>query len=144
MIINKETSMKHWLLPTFGAFVLWGFWSFIPKITTRYISPRSAILFEVMGGVLVATMVLFTLKFKPDIHLKGVLLAMTTGGLGFLGALCYLYAVSKGPVSLIAILTALSPVITVTLSVIFLNETISLKQGFGIVLGLAAMILICT
>jgi len=40
--------MKQWLLPTFGAFVLWGLWSFIPKITTKYISPKSAIVFEVL------------------------------------------------------------------------------------------------
>jgi len=136
--------MKQWLLPTFGAFVLWGLWSFIPKITTKYISPKSAILFEVIGGILVAIIVLFSLKFKPDIHPKGVLLAITTGILGFTGALCFLYAASKGPISLIAVLSALYPVIAIVLAMIFLNESISIKQGLGIVLGLVAMILICT
>ncbi|MEW6616219.1 MAG: EamA family transporter [Thermodesulfobacteriota bacterium] len=136
--------MKQWLIPTFGAFVLWGLWSFIPKITTKYISPKSAILFEVMGGMLVAIIVLFSLKFKPDIHPKGVLLATTTGILGFTGALCFLYAASKGPISLIAVLSALYPVIAIVLAMIFLNESISIKQGLGIVLGLVAMILICT
>ena len=90
--------MKQWLLPTFGAFGLWGLWSFIPKITTKYISPKSAILFEVLGGMLIAIIVLFSLKFKPDIHPKGVLLAITTGILGFAGALCFLYAASRGPI----------------------------------------------
>ena len=136
--------MKQWLLPTFGAFVLWGLWSFIPKITTKYISPRSAILFEVLGGMLIALIVLFSLKFKPDIHPKGVLLAMTTGILGFAGALCFLYAASKGPISLIAVLSALYPVIAIVLAMIFLNESISIKQGLGIFLGLVGMILIST
>lgn len=136
--------MKQWLLPTFGAFVLWGLWSFIPKITTKYISPKSAILFEVLGGMLIAIIVLFSLKFKPDIHPKGVLLAITTGILGFAGALCFLYAASKGPISLIALLSALYPVIAIVLAMIFLNESISIKQGLGIVLGLGAMILIAT
>jgi len=136
--------MKQWLLPTFGAFVLWGLWSFIPKITTKYISPKSAIVFEVLGGMLIAVIVLFSLKFKPDIHPKGVLLAITTGILGFAGALCFLYAASKGPISLIAVLSALYPVITIVLAMIFLNESISIKQGLGIVLGLGAMILITT
>ena len=136
--------MKQWLLPTFGALVLWGLWSFIPKITTRYISPKSAIVFEVLGGILMAVIVLATLKFKPDIHPKGVLLAMTTGILGFAGALCFLYAASKGPISLVALLSALYPVIAIVLAVLFLHESISIKQGLGIVLGLGAMILIAT
>ena len=136
--------MKEWLLPTLGAFVLWGLWSFIPKITTKYISPKSAILFEVLGGMLIAIIVLFSLKFKPDIHPKGVLLAITTGILGFAGALCFLYAASRGPISLIALLSALYPVIAIVLAMIFLNESVSIKQGLGIVLGLGAMILIAT
>ena len=136
--------MKPWLLPTFGTFVLWGVWSFITKITTKYISPKSAILFEVLGGMIIATIVLFSLKFKPDIHPKGVLLAITTGALGLTGALCFLYAASKGPISLVAVLSALYPVIAVVLAMIFLEESVSVKQGLGIVLALGAMILIAT
>ena len=136
--------MKQWLLPTFGAFVLWGLWSFIPKITTKYISPKSAILFEVLGGIIIAIIVLFSLRFKPDIHPRGVLLAITTGILGFLGALLYLYAASKGPISLVAVLSALYPVIAVVLAMIFLKESISVKQGLGLVLALGSMILIAT
>ncbi|MBW1766347.1 MAG: EamA family transporter [Deltaproteobacteria bacterium] len=136
--------MKEWLLPTFGAFVLWGLWSFIPKITTKYISPKSAILFEVLGGIIFAIIVLISLKFKPDIHPKGVLLAISTGILGFAGALCFLYAASKGPISLVALLSALYPVIAIILAFCFLNETITIKQGLGMVLGVVAMILLAT
>ena len=136
--------MKQWLLPTFGAFVLWGLWSFIPKITIKHISPKSAILFEVLGGIILAIIVLISLNFKPDIHPKGVFLAIITGILGFAGALCFLYAASKGPISLVAVLSALYPIIAIVLAVFFLNESITIKQGFGIVLGLGAMILIAT
>lgn len=134
--------MRQWLLPTFGAFVLWGVWSFIPKITTRFITPKSAVLFEVAGGIVVALVVLISVRFKPDIHPIGVALALTTGILGFTGALLFLYAAAKGPISLVAVLSALYPVITVLLSIIFLKEAISLKQWLGIALGLVSMILI--
>jgi len=134
--------MKEWLFPTFGAFVLWGLWSFIPKITTKYISPKSAILFEVLGGIIFSVIV--SLEFKPDLHPKGVLLAISTGILGFAGALCFLYAASKGPISLVAVLSALYPIIAIVLAMFFLNETITIKQGVGIVLGFVAMILIAT
>ena len=134
--------MRQWLFPTFGAFILWGLWSFIPKITTRYISPKSAILYEVVGGIVVAVVVLISMRFKPDIHPVGIGLALTTGILGFSGALLFLYAVSKGPVSLVAVLSALYPVITVLLSVMILKEAISMKQWLGIALGLVSMLLI--
>jgi transporter family protein len=136
--------MKQWLLPTFGAFVLWGLWSFIPKITIKYISPKSAMLFEVLGGIIVAIIVLISLNFKPDVHPKGVFLAIITGILGFAGALCFLYAASKGPISLVAVLSALYPIIAIVLAIFFLNESITVKQGLGIVLGLGAMILVAT
>lgn len=134
--------MRQWLFPTFGAFVLWGLWSFIPKITTRYVSPRSAILFEVAGGAAVALVVLVSLRFKPDMHPVGIMLALTTGVLGFTGALLFLYAASRGPISLVAVLSALYPVITVLLSVVFLKETLSIQQWLGIALGLVSMMLI--
>jgi transporter family protein len=136
--------MQPWLLPTLGAFLLWGFWSFIPKITIKYINPKSAVLFEVLGGMILALIVLVSLKFKPDIHCKGVLLAITTGILGFGGALCFLYGASKGPISLVAVLSALYPIIALVLAMVFLNESITIKQSVGIVLGLGAMILIAS
>jgi transporter family protein len=47
--------MKAWRLPTAGTFFCWGLWSFIPKITTRYIDPKSAIIYEVIGGFFLST-----------------------------------------------------------------------------------------
>lgn len=136
--------MKEWILPSFGAFALWGLWSFIPKITVRYISPKSAIVYEVLGGMCVATLVLYSLNFRPDVHPNGVALALTTGVLGFLGALCFLFAVSEGPVSLIVSLTALYPVISIVLAICILKEPITLKQGIGIIFALTAMFLVST
>ena len=60
------------------------------------------------------------------------------------GALFFLYAASKEPISLVAILSALYPVIAVVLAMIFLKESISVKQGLGVALALGSMILIVT
>jgi transporter family protein len=134
--------MRLWVLPAFGAFIVWGLWGFLPKITVRYISPKSALVYEILGGMLVAIVVLYTLNFRLDIHSKGIALGITTGILGFLGALFFLLAVSEGPLSLIAILTALSPVMSVLLAILILNEPLTLKQGMGIIFALAAILLI--
>jgi bacterial/archaeal transporter family protein len=134
--------MTHWLLPTFGAFFFWGFTAFLPKLTVRYLSPKSALLFETLGGMIVAFIILSSLKFKPDLHPKGILLAMTSGALAFSGALCFYYAASKGPISLVATVSGLSPVMPVLLAMIVLREPLSVKQGLGIVLGILSMALI--
>lgn len=136
--------MKEWILPAFGAFLVWGLWSFIPKITVRYISAKSAVIYEVLGGIIVAVIVLYSVNFRPDVHTKGIALGIITGVLGFLGALFFLFAVSKGPVSLVATLTALYPVISILLAIVILNEPITLKQGVGIIFALVAMVLVTT
>jgi transporter family protein len=136
--------MNNWLVPSLAALLFWGLWSFIPKITTQYIHPKSAILFEVLGGLVIAFIVLVSLDFKIDIHPKGMILAMVTGALGFSGALCFLYAASKGPISLVSVVSALYPVIAILFGIFFLNESLSVKQGLGIILGLGAVVLIAT
>nr|HID58557.1 hypothetical protein [Desulfobacterales bacterium] len=133
--------MKVWLLPAFLAFVLWGIWGFIPKLTTQYISPTSAIIFEVVGGMIVGILVLFLVGFKPEIHPKGIGLAVSTGILGLLGALCYLIAVSKGKVSVVVTVTALYPIVSIGLAYVILKEPISLKEGLGIILAFIAIML---
>ena len=74
--------MKEWLLPASMTMICWGIWGFIPKITTRYINPLSASLFEGLGSTIFALIILVSLNFKPDIHPKGVSLAFVTGLLG--------------------------------------------------------------
>jgi transporter family protein len=133
--------MKEWLLPASMTMICWGIWGFIPKITTRYINPLIASVFEGLGSAIFALIILFTLSFKPEIHPKGVSLAFITGLLGMLGALFYLFAMLKGKVSVIATLVALNPVITIGLAYFFLKEPITLKEGVGMVFALIAIVL---
>ena len=136
--------MKEWVLPTVGTFICWGLWSFIPKITTKYIDPRSAIIFEVIGGIVLSIIVLSVTNFRLEIHPKGIVLAGPAGLVGFVGALCFLFAVSRGPVSIIAPLSALYPILSVALAIVFLNETVTIKQGLGIIFAVLAVILVST
>ena len=134
--------MTGWKLPAFGVFVAWGLWSFVPKLTVRYIDPRSAAIFEALGTLIVALGLLWSLEWRPQSHPVGVALALSTGMLGLLGALSFLVAVDRGPVSLVTMLSALYPALTVSLAVLFLGETITARQGCGMLLALASMALI--
>jgi bacterial/archaeal transporter family protein len=134
--------MKDWILPACGALLCWGFWGFIPKLTTRYLAPQSAIVYEVGGAVIFAVIVLTSLKFQPQVHPLGISLAVVTGMLGFLGAFCFLTAVSTGPVTLVSTLSALYPIVSIVLAVTFLHEPMTLRQSFGIALAFVAMVLV--
>jgi len=134
--------MQTWTLPAAVAFVCWGIWAFLPKLTTRYIDPQSAIVYEALGGLLVAIAVLALLAFRPAAEPRGVALALATGILGAGGALAYLFAVVRGPVTLIASATALYPILAVALATVFLHEPVSLRQALGVILGLIAIVLV--
>lgn len=134
--------MQAWLVPTIGALLCWGLWGFIPKLTTRYLDSKSAIVFEVVGAIVLGIVMLSSLHFRPDTHPKGVALAITTGMLGFLGAFCFLNALTKGPVTLVATISAFYPVISIALAMVVFQETVTLRQGIGIVLALVALGLI--
>jgi len=133
--------MKDWFLPALCTFFLWGTWGFIPKITTRYISPISAVVFEATGAMMVGIIVLLILGFRPEIHPKGVGLAITTGIFGILGAFCYLIAIKKGKVSVVVTMTALYPVFSIALAYLIMKEPISLKEGIGVVFACIAIVL---
>jgi transporter family protein len=133
--------MKAWLLPASMTMICWGIWGFIPKITTRYINPLSASVFEGLGSAIFGLIILFSLSFKPEIHPRGVSLAFITGLLGMLGALFYLFAMPKGKVSVIATIAALNPVITIGPAYFFLKEPITIKEGIGMVFAFIAIVL---
>lgn len=131
--------MPSWILPASMALICWGIWGFIPKITTRYIHPLSAVLYETIGAGIMGIAVLAYLGFKPEVHSKGIWLALSTGILGMLGALGFLFAVKTGKVSIVAVFTAMYPAITVLLAYFFLKEPITIKEGLGFLCAFGAI-----
>ncbi|MCJ7733225.1 MAG: DMT family transporter [Anaerolineales bacterium] len=134
--------MKNWLLPTILALFAWVFWGFFPKLAARHIGPQSAMIYQVLGGILIGLAVLINLKFKVEFNLPGFSYGLAIGLLGFFGALMYLVALSRGPLALVAPITAMYPVGAILLGLIFLGEPITIKQGMGIALSLVAIYLI--
>ena len=136
--------MANWLTPALLAFVIWGFWAFLPKIATQYINVKSIIFFEVFGAMVIALIALISLDFKLQTDPRGVALAVVVGALGLGGSFAYVYALAKGPVGIISIFTALYPIVTVLLAYFILQEPISLKQAVGIGFAFVAIVLLST
>ncbi|MFQ5923098.1 MAG: EamA family transporter [Anaerolineales bacterium] len=134
--------MRSWVFPAMFTFIFWGLWGFIPKITTRYINPTSAIAYEALIGLPMAMIIMAVMRFQVQTEPRGIILASITGVLGLLGALGYLVAVTRGPVSLITAFVALAPALTILLAMVFLGETLAIRQWVGVGMALVAVLLI--
>jgi transporter family protein len=75
-------------------------------------------------------------------HPKGIIFAVLGGLTGTLGVLFFIIALGKGKVSVIVPLTALYPIITITLGFLILKESITLTQGVGVIFALIAVLLL--
>jgi transporter family protein len=56
----------------------------------------------------------------------------------------FFYAAHLGKISIVIMLTALYPIVTLLLSFIFLQEAISIKQSLGVLLAVLAIIFLAT
>ena len=136
--------MNDWVIFAILALLVWGFWGFFPKLATNYISPKSVLVYEVIGAIIVGVAVLFLVNFKPEVNAKGITFAILTGIAGTLGALFFIFAVSRGETSVVVTTTALYPLVTITLAFLILKEPITMKQGIGMIFAFAAMMLLST
>ncbi|MBI5559093.1 MAG: EamA family transporter [Deltaproteobacteria bacterium] len=134
--------MDNWLLSAILAMFIYGFWGFFPKIAVSYISPQSALVYEVIGAILVGLITLFFIDFRLELQPKGVLFAILTGIAGMTGTLFFFAAAQKGKISVVVSLTALYPLISVLLAVIFLREPLTVKEICGLILAFGAIMLL--
>lgn len=127
---------------TLLAMLTFGAWGFFPKLAVNYINPQSALIYQVIGGLLVGIVGLAMLNFKPETHPMGIVYALLTGITGVLGTFFYYAAASRGQISVVVSLTALYPLFTILLAVIFLHETLVLKQVIGLCFAVAAIVML--
>lgn len=140
--MKKGKIMSGWLLNSFLALVCFGLWGFFPKIAVRYINPKSALVYEVVGGVLVVAVTWLSMSRAIEHDLRGIIPAFITGVVGYLGMFFFLHAVDSGKVSVVASLTAVYPVVTILLAAIILKEQINYMQYVGIFMAMGGVILL--
>jgi len=133
--------MQSWLIPASAALIIYGLWGFFPKLAVSYISPASALIYEIGGAMLVGLASLFWVGFQPETHPKGILFAVLTGVAGMLGTLFFFAAASREKISVVVSMTALYPIITIILAAIFLHEPITVQQVLGMLCAVAAIVL---
>ena len=136
--------MSPWLPAALASLVIFGFWGFFPKLAVAYLDPRSALIYQVLGEMMVGLLVLFSLNLHPAFHSRGSLFAFLTGVAGVAGTLFFFTAAERGKISLVVSVTALYPLITIILAALFLKEPMTLKHLAGMAFALLAILLLST
>lgn len=136
-MIKAET----WLTYALISGLLYGLWGIFGKLATNFIDPKSAFIYEVLGGLLVGIAVLVKTGFQVEVDSLGIFYALCNGISAMVATLFFLIAVSQGPVSTVGTITALYPTVTILLAFFILKEPISLRQAVGMALAVAAIVL---
>ena len=134
--------MKIWYLYAVLTVITWGLWGVCSKIAANYAKPRQALLFQTVGIIAFALLVLALEKFKIEWSAPGFSWAALGGFLAFVGFLTFFAALDQGKASTVVTLSALYPLVTILLSIEFLHEKLTIRQGVGIVVALIASMLL--
>ena len=133
---------KPWLLFALVTTLFWGAWGALIE------TPEKAGFPATLGYIVWSlTMIppalvgMALINWKLDRNWLSIMYGMTIGLLGAGGQLALFHALVDGPAYLVFPIISLSPAVTVIFSVIFLKETASRRHWTGIVLALAAILL---
>ena len=133
--------MNSWILPASMTFLCWGITTIISKVTLNYINPISAMIYRTIGVFAIAVIALIFMDFKPDTHIKGIILAISGGLIFGFSLIVYFYALKLGKVSTVVLFTALYPIMPVLFGYFILKETIVLKEVIGMIFAFIALVL---
>ena len=130
--------MKPWVLYAAFTVLAWGVWGFCSKLASNHTRPRQTLLFQAIGVMGFALVVLMIERFRVEWSPAGFGWSFAAGFVNFVGFLAFFAAVEKGKVSTVISLSSLYPVITIMLSILFLHEKMSRREGLGITFALVA------
>ena len=133
--------MEIWFIYSILAMVLWGFWGFLPKLSLAHINPQSAQIWQSLGGAIAAVIYLFFVSKTLQTAPLGIASGIATGLFAFGGTLCFIFALSIGKSSVVVMMTALYPLVTMLLSFIFLHETLTITNMIGVIFAIIAIML---
>jgi len=120
--------------------LFWGVWgAFIERPEKNGFPATLGYAVWALTMVPCAVVALWVIGWAPEHDLRSVALGCLAGFLGAAGQLVLFDALRRGPAYLVFPVVSLSPVVSILLSVVLLEETATLRAWAGIVLALVAM-----
>jgi drug/metabolite transporter (DMT)-like permease len=141
---SSQTSGYLWILLTIIPLVAWGAQGFVMRFANETMKAESIFFYMAVSSVVLIPVALWMTDFSKPINygLKGPYLAAGVQILNAFGALCLVYAFRYGKAIIIApMTTALSPVLTVIISLVIYATTPHPLTIAGIVLAIVSALL---
>lgn len=137
-----KTLQARWFLYSLLCVLCWGGWALLSKLGSREIPPETMQFLFTIGSLPVCLALLIARRFRLEKSPKGIFYAVLNGVLAGVGGLALFAAYhTGGNTSLITAATALYPMITVLLALIFLRERLKPVQIVGLGFAAVAMII---
>lgn len=127
-----------WMVYALLTLLLFGLSCITQKYTTRYISDELSTIFFTIGFVPLAIVIWLAGSPPWNLSARDWTLGIAVGLLMAIGTLALFAALRRGKASVVVPLTALYPLVTVILAVLFLNEHLDLTKIAAIALALIA------
>jgi uncharacterized membrane protein len=131
---------KPWLIYALVTTGFWGVWGAFAEFPTRHGFPETLV--YVVWALTMIPPALYAMRrvgWRVQRDSKSILLGSLIGFTGAGGQMLLFHAVHTGPTYLIFPIIALSPVVTIALSMVFLKERVSKVGAVGVVLALIAL-----
>jgi transporter family protein len=145
---SRSRRLPLWLFWSLVTIVMWGTWGLVSKIASEGVDAYTNQLLFTVG---IAPLLVFvawkvsrdTTGEKREGRSRGVFWAFLTGILGGVGNMAYFQAMVKGgKASVVTPVTALFPMVTVLLALVFLKERLGRLQWAGLGLAFVAIYLL--
>ena len=130
--------LSTWMLYALLTLLLFGMSCITQKFTTRYISDELSTIFFTIGFVPLAIVIWLVGSPPWNLSVKDWVVGIVVGLLMATGSLALFAALRRGKASIVTPLTALYPLVTVILAVMFLNEHFDLMKVAAIAIALIA------
>ena len=136
--------MESWVVYGVLCLLFWGLWGFVLKLAYSNLSWTETYFLSTLASFIVMLVVVSYYRAIPMSLNTSMATALVAGVFGGAGYIFFVKALEHGKASVVIPLTALYPAVTAIIALIILREKISLYQGIGIVLAIAAAILLST
>lgn len=134
-------NFSTWYFPSVIALILYGAWGYWGSRASDFINPLSITFYSSLGVLVSGVIALFLLDFRPDISAQGSTYGLLNGLANGIACIFFILALQNGPTMPVVLVTSMYPMITLILSMIFLKQGITLKQGMGMVFALLSLVL---
>lgn len=135
--------MKLPTLLVLGTIIFWGLWGFFSKLAVQKIGLQVAIFSYSISLVIMIAYLLFTSQLFPlKSDSMGILYAVLAGASVGIASVFIYTLLGIRPAGITIAITAIYPMVTLLLSMLFLKETLNLTQTLGIILALVALVLL--